>query len=89
MYFSTYHGLPIIDGYGYGGYAPNMPSHVHSIARGLPAARSLQDLVDTVDVGWILVHRDRLAATQRPPGRGSCHRGSSASATGARIFSRG
>ena len=58
MYFSTYHWLPLIEGYS--GYPPGTTAHVQAIASGLPDASALQKLVDTVDVGWILVHRDQL-----------------------------
>ena len=61
MYFSTYHWLPLVEGYS--GYAPGTTAHVQSIASGLPDASALQKLVDTVDVGWILVHRDELSGS--------------------------
>jgi len=65
MYLSTYHWLPLVEGYS--GYAPGTAAHVHAIASRLPDASALQKLVDTVDVGWILVHRDQLpgSAVQR------------------------
>jgi len=58
MYLSTYHWLPIVEGYS--GYPPGTAAHVQAIASWLPDASALQKLVDTVAVGWILVHRDQL-----------------------------
>lgn len=58
MYLSTYHWLPIMEGYS--GYPPKTAGYLHEIARGLPAPGALQELVDTVDVGWVLVHRGEL-----------------------------
>jgi hypothetical protein len=60
MYFSTYHWLPIVDGYG--GYPPGTALHIHRITSRFPAPAALQELVDNVDIGWILVHRDQLDA---------------------------
>jgi hypothetical protein len=60
MYLSTFHWLPIVDGYS--GYAPRTPGYLSGLARDLPAEDVLQNLVDTVDIGWILVHRDTLPA---------------------------
>jgi hypothetical protein len=57
MYLSTYHWLPIVEGYS--GYSPDTSHRIHSLARGLPAPVSLQEVVDHVDIGWILVHRDQ------------------------------
>lgn len=58
MYLSTFHWLPLIDGYS--GYYPDTPGYVYGLARRLPAEDALQALVDAVDVGWVLVHRDAL-----------------------------
>jgi len=63
MYLSTYHWLPIVDGYS--GYPPGTSAHLHFIAHGLPAVPTLQALVDAADIGWILVHRDELPADER------------------------
>src|SRR5262249_24076829 len=52
MYLSTFHWLPIVDGYS--AYWPATPSLIHDIARSLPSDGALQELVDTVDLGWIL-----------------------------------
>jgi len=58
MYLSTYHWLPIIEGYS--GYPPDSVTYVIRQALRLPAEESLERLVRTVDVGWIVVHRDEL-----------------------------
>src|SRR5262249_41381074 len=83
MYSSPFHGLPIVDGYS--GYGLRTPAHLDWLARGLPDEGTLQNLIDTVDIGWILVHRDALtpAATARwggplppalhPPGQRGNH----------------
>jgi len=57
-YLSTAHWQPIVEG-----YAANAPEHgryVYKLAGELPAPDALQPLVDVIDVGWILVHRDQL-----------------------------
>ena len=58
MYLSTFHWLPIVDGYS--GYPPASASYVHHIAYELPGDAALQALVDTVDVRWVLVHRGQM-----------------------------
>jgi len=58
MVFSTYHWLPIVDGYS--GYAPATSRYLHGIARRLPDEDALQEIVDRIDLGWILVHRADL-----------------------------
>ena len=63
MYMSTYHWLPIVDGYS--AYPPASARYLQGIAAGLPAPSSLQQLVDAADIGWILVHRDRLPEPRR------------------------
>ncbi len=60
MYLSTVHWLPIVDGYS--GYPPASASYLHRLAFTLPQEEALQSLVDTVDIGWILVHRDQMPA---------------------------
>jgi hypothetical protein len=67
MYLSTFHWLPIVDGYS--GYPPASASYIHAISRGLPDEGALQSLVDVVDVGWILVHRAHLT----PPAAAAWH----------------
>jgi hypothetical protein len=73
MYLSTFHWLPIVDGYS--AYNPKTSSFIHSLASGLPKEEALQELVDWVDIGWILVHRDGIPRWARrawyglpPPG---------------------
>lgn len=63
-YLSTFHWQPIVDGYS--AYPPSHPKEIHWIAHRLPAADALHELLDLVDVGWLLVHRDRLPALARP-----------------------
>ena len=62
-WLSTAHWLPILDGYG--AYPPQHRAWLYSFADRLPDADALQDLVDRVDVGWVLVHRDQLSAAHR------------------------
>jgi len=62
-YLSTFHWHPIVDG-----YAANVPQHgrrIHWIARQLPAEVALQELVDLIDVGWLIVHRGALPPLAR------------------------
>jgi hypothetical protein len=56
---STHHWQPILDGYG--AYPPQHRTYLYDFADGLPDGEALQNLVDRVDVGWVLVHRDQLA----------------------------
>jgi len=63
MLLSTSHWLPIVDGYS--GYTPGTDDHLHTIARLLPDAEALQHLVDTADIGWILVHTSELPPARR------------------------
>lgn len=62
-WLSSAHWLPILDGYG--AYPPQHRAYLYSFADRLPAADALQDLVDRVDVGWVVVHRDQLSAADR------------------------
>jgi hypothetical protein len=64
---STYHWQPIFDGYG--AYPPQHGVYLFGIAAGLPDATALQDLVDRVDVGWVLVHRDEQSPQEAAPWR--------------------
>jgi hypothetical protein len=73
MYLSTCHWLPTVGGHS--AYPPRVAEMIYDIARGLPQEQALQALVDTVDLGWIVVHLDALASTERqrweaplPPG---------------------
>ncbi|HZR79912.1 MAG TPA: hypothetical protein VFD92_02360 [Candidatus Binatia bacterium] len=63
MYLSTYHHLPIVEGYS--GYTPPTPYFIQNIAGRLPSDASLQELVDFVDVGWVLLHGDELGPVRR------------------------
>ena len=63
MFLSTTHWLPIIGGYS--GYPPKAMVYLYRLARGLPEEGAFVRLTDTIDVGWILVHRDRLTAEER------------------------
>lgn len=60
-YASTHHWQPILDGYG--AYPPQHRAYLYDFADRLPDGDALQDLVDRVDVGWVLVHRDQLSPT--------------------------
>lgn len=62
MLGSSTHWLPIVDGYS--GYPVQSDDYLHSVAAGLPDESRLQNLVDLVDLGWILVHTDRLSQEQ-------------------------
>ncbi|HZR83540.1 MAG TPA: hypothetical protein VFD92_20770 [Candidatus Binatia bacterium] len=73
MVRSTVHWLPIVDGYS--GYPPATVGYLHGLAAaGLTRPATLQRLLDTVDLGWILVHLDQLPPHARahwdatPPG---------------------
>jgi len=63
MYLSSYHWLPIVEGYT--GYRPTTAFFLQRIAKGLPSRAALQELVDMADIGWIVVHRDQLSPAQR------------------------
>ncbi|HZR81426.1 MAG TPA: hypothetical protein VFD92_10060 [Candidatus Binatia bacterium] len=63
MYLSTFHRAPLVEGYS--GYVPPTASFVHRLATDLPSDRALQQVVDFVDIGWIVVHRDQLRAPER------------------------
>lgn len=63
MLFSTYHWLPILDGYS--AYPPLTRRYLIPMAKGLPREHALQQLVDAVDVRWVLVHLDQLSEAER------------------------
>jgi hypothetical protein len=52
MYFSTYHWLPLVNGYS--GYYPPSYEFIERNAARLPNAEALQALVDCTGVGWLL-----------------------------------
>jgi hypothetical protein len=57
-FLSTTHWHPVVEG-----YAANGPKHVAMISwisRSLPDDAALQQIVDLVDVGWLIVHRDEM-----------------------------
>lgn len=69
MFVSTYHWLPLINGYT--GYEPPASAFLLAQAQQLPAQGSLQILVDCADLEWVLVHRQngvRRAAWRRMAG---------------------
>lgn len=72
MLMSTHHWLPIVEGYS--GYPPPSAQRIYLVASDLPDPRALQQLVDLVDIGWIVVHLDELPDEERrrwdapPPG---------------------
>lgn len=55
MLGSTTHWQPIVDGYS--GHPPESDDVIQALAAKLPAPAALQRLVDTVEIGWIVVHR--------------------------------
>ncbi|MBY0278002.1 hypothetical protein K2Z84_21935 [Candidatus Binatia bacterium] len=62
-FLSTAHWHPVVEG-----YATNGPKHVGMIgwlSRALPDGSALQQIVDLVDVGWLLVHRGEMDARSR------------------------
>lgn len=63
MLLSTYHWLPILDGYS--AYPPLTRRYLIGMAQGLPREDALQSLVDAVDVRWILVHLGELSESAR------------------------
>jgi len=63
MLLSTSHWLPIVDGYS--GYPLPTDDRLQALAQGLPSASALQKLVDTADIGWILVHAADLSPERR------------------------
>jgi hypothetical protein len=68
-YFSTYHWRPLLNGHG--AYPPDSFFFLMAIARRLPAADALQDLVDLTGLRWIVLHgaaRDPARAAGWTPG---------------------
>jgi len=63
MYLSAYHWLPIVGGYS--AYPPRIAQHLEWIAWNLPVEANLQGLVNSVDLGWLLVHLDEMEPGQR------------------------
>jgi len=74
MYFSTYHWLPLLNGYS--GYVPASFGALMTVAMRLPDQEAMQTLVDCTGLRWILVHQPSplaRAAWSRVPG--VSHRG--------------
>ena len=63
MVLSTHHWRPIIDGYS--AYPPLTRRFLLRLAVELPDAHALQELVDHVDLRWIVVHLDRMPPEMR------------------------
>lgn len=62
-FHATAHWHPVVEG-----YAANGPKHVAMIswiARALPGDGALQRIVDLVDVGWLVAHRDEMTERER------------------------
>ena len=58
MYFSTYHWLPLLNGHT--GHPPPTFDFLIRRARQLPRPQALQEIVNLVDLGWIVVHRSEV-----------------------------
>jgi hypothetical protein len=63
MLLSTYHWLPIVDGYS--AYPSLTRMYLVELAVRLPDPAALQTLVDDADIGWILVHLDQMKPAHR------------------------
>ena len=64
MLASTTHWRPILNGFS--GYEPPSWSFLTAAIRRLPDPRALDALARSVDVRWIVLHRDRLAGSEIP-----------------------
>lgn len=62
MLASTTHWRPILNGFS--GYEPPSSSFLTAAIRRLPDPAALATLVRSVDVRWIVLHRDRLAGSE-------------------------
>jgi hypothetical protein len=63
MYFSTFHWLPLINGYT--SYLPEAARVLRSYAEQLPEKEPLQVLIDCADLRWILLHQPGPDELQR------------------------
>lgn len=63
MLASTEHWKPLVNGYS--GYEPPTTTFLTTAIRQLPDEAALQFLVDSVDVRWIIVHRDLLIGPEK------------------------
>jgi hypothetical protein len=72
MVLSTFHWRPLIDGYS--AYPPLTRRYLFRMADELPSQQALQELVDQVDLRWLLVHLAPFSPAERdawlasPPG---------------------
>jgi hypothetical protein len=69
MLTSTFHRLPILEGYS--AYTNRSDQYLSAFARGLPEVEALQSLVDRVDIGWLLVHTAELTPARVAAWRGT------------------
>jgi hypothetical protein len=65
MYLSTCHWLPEVGGYT--AYPMRVADIVYQAGRTLPSEPALQNVVDLVDVGWIVLRGARVDASTRAP----------------------
>src|SRR5678816_4347091 len=63
MYLSTCHWLPEVGGYT--AYPMRVADVVYDAGRTLPSGEALQNVVDLVDVGWIVLHASELDLVTR------------------------
>jgi hypothetical protein len=63
MYFATYHRLPLLNGYS--GHVPETFRQRARIAARLPDPAALRTLCTDTNLGWVLVHLDRLSPAAR------------------------
>ena len=63
MYLATYHRLPLVNGYS--GFVPESVRRRYEVAARLPHPSAIARLCAETRLGWILLHRDRLAAEAR------------------------
>ncbi|PYN79507.1 MAG: hypothetical protein DMD97_04605 [Candidatus Rokuibacteriota bacterium] len=64
MYYSTFHWLPVVNGYT--SYPPRPYVGVAEAAAGLPRPDALDAILRQVPLRWILLHRDAVAAGTTP-----------------------
>ena len=64
MYYSTFHWLPIVNGYT--AYPPRSYLDIMKAARHLPAPEALAAILERVGLRWILVHRGEIPAARWP-----------------------
>jgi hypothetical protein len=65
MYYSTYHWLPLVNGYS--SYPPRHWREAMSAAQRLPAPDALQTLLAVTQPRWVLLHRGNLRLRSREP----------------------